>query len=69
MVNQEPVRRAFFSAVNTLHSSSDHRRVLMALLSRPDLDGETLREVSRSASGINSNEDQAAILKGLAERR
>ena len=61
------VRGAFFSAVDTIHSDGDHRQVLMAVLNRKDLTPDTLRDVSRSALLLNSAQDQATILRGIAE--
>jgi hypothetical protein len=65
----EPVRHAFFSAANTINSSGEHRRVLMAVLERNKLEAETLRDISRSATQISSDGDQAAVLKAISARR
>lgn len=65
-VEQEPIRRAYFAAVNGLTSSADHRRVLTELLQRPGLQPETLVEVGRSAARISSEGDAGAVLRELA---
>jgi len=65
----EPVSSAFFAAWKTVHSTQAQRQVLLAVVSRNDLDAATLNRVTQAAAQMQSQEDQLAVLKAIAVRR
>ena len=65
----EPLRRAFFAALNTIHSAGDQRQVLMAVLARDTLGAGTMSDVIQATAGMASHDDQAAVLGAIAARR
>jgi hypothetical protein len=59
-------RRAWFSAVETIRSDGEHRRVLEAALRGDGRDREMLLTIIRSATGIESDGEKASILTQVA---
>ena len=60
------VRRAWFSAVDTISSDGEHRRALEAALRGYGRDRETLTTIIRSATRISSDGEKARILSLVA---
>jgi bla regulator protein blaR1 len=60
------VRRAWFGAVETIHSDGEHRRALLALLQDNGRDRDTLVAIIRSAGRISSDGEKATILARVA---
>ena len=60
-VDQAAVRDPYFAALNSIHSSGDRQRVLLALLSRPTLTPETVAAVTRSAAQLPDEGDRRRI--------
>jgi hypothetical protein len=59
---------AYFEAVGTLSSSGERRRVVSALMKRPDLSDENLLRVLRAVGGINSSGEKAGFLLEFSSR-
>ncbi len=59
---------ATFRAAATLGTDYERRRVLSAVVARPDLDTEVVSQVLESARGIGSDHEMAQLLLELAER-
>ena len=62
----DTLRHAFFGAINTMASSTERRRVLLALVGRGDRDEQTLIEVVRSAGNMASDHDKGGVLRTVA---
>ncbi len=62
----DTLRHAFFGAINTMASSTERRRVLLALVGRGDRDEQTLIEVVRSAGKMASDHDKGGVLRTVA---
>jgi beta-lactamase regulating signal transducer with metallopeptidase domain len=62
----DTLRHAFFGAINTMASSTERRRVLLALVGRGDRDEQTLIEVVRSAAKMASDHDKGGVLRTVA---
>jgi len=62
----DTLRHAFFGAINTMASSSERRRVLLALVGRGSRDEQTLIEVVHSAARMASDNDKAMVLRTIA---
>jgi beta-lactamase regulating signal transducer with metallopeptidase domain len=62
----DTLRHAFFGAINTMASSAERRRVLLALIGTGSRDKQTMIEVVRSAAKIASDHDKATILRTVA---
>jgi len=62
----DTLRHAFFAAINTMASSTERRRVLLALIGRGDRDEQTLIEVVRSAGKMASDHDKGGVLRTVA---
>lgn len=60
-VDQAAVRDPYFAALNSIHSSGDRQRVLLALLSRPTLTPETVAAVTRSAAQLPDEGDRRRV--------
>jgi hypothetical protein len=63
-----PLPPSFFSAIKTVGSDFEHRKVLAATLERPGLDQASLASVLRSAQNIGSDYELAEILLRLVRR-
>lgn len=59
---------ATFRAAATLGTDYERRRVLSAVVARPDLDTEVVSQVLESARGIGSDHEMAQLLLEVAER-
>ena len=62
----DTLRHAFFATTNTIASSSERRRVLLALVGTGSRDEQTMIEVARSAARIASDHDKGAVLRTVA---
>jgi hypothetical protein len=62
----DTLRHAFFSTTNTIASSTERRRVLLALVGTGQRDKQTMIEVVRSAAMIASDHDKASVLRTVA---
>jgi beta-lactamase regulating signal transducer with metallopeptidase domain len=62
----DTLRHAFFATTNTMASSSERRRVLLALIGTGSRDKQTLIEVVRSAATIASDHDKGTVLRTVA---
>jgi len=62
----DTLRHAFFATTNTMASSSERRRVLLALIGTGSRDKQTLIEVVRSAARIASDHDKGTVLRTVA---
>jgi beta-lactamase regulating signal transducer with metallopeptidase domain len=62
----DTLRHAYFAAINTIASSEERRRVLLALVGRGSLDEQTLIEVVRSAGRMASDASKAQVLRTVA---
>ena len=69
LTGDEVCRRAYFGALNSIHSSGEQRKVLLALLARAEVPLGVRDEVAKAAAGIRSNEDRDAVLRALAEKQ
>jgi beta-lactamase regulating signal transducer with metallopeptidase domain len=58
-------RADLFAVVNSIHSDNDRSAVLRDLLSRPDLEVETYRNIAISSIGMSSDNDKATVLVSL----
>ena len=65
----EALRAAFFSAVATLSSDAEARKVLVAALPYGHADEAVTVAIIRSVGNIRSADDQAAVLIAMAEQR
>ncbi|HET7459172.1 MAG TPA: M56 family metallopeptidase, partial [Gemmatimonadaceae bacterium] len=64
----DSLRTAFFSAANSIASDTDHGRVLMALLQRPQpLDRASVIALLRSARDIASDSQKGAVLAAVVD--
>jgi beta-lactamase regulating signal transducer with metallopeptidase domain len=62
----DTLRHAFFATVNTMASSSERRRTMLALLGRGSRDEQTVIEIVRSAAQMSSDDDKATVLRTVA---
>jgi beta-lactamase regulating signal transducer with metallopeptidase domain len=62
----DTLRHAFFAAINTIASSTERRRVLLALVGTGQRDKQTMIEIVRSAASIASDHDKAVVLRTVA---
>lgn len=67
-LEREPVRKAFLTAADSIHSPEDKRRVLTALLNHKQLAPETIAGIGRLAERMPDNDDRAAVLRELKLR-
>jgi hypothetical protein len=59
--------KAFFEAVLSIHSPSEQRKVLIALLEKTS-EGFTAAEIAQCAARMTNDQDKAAVLNAVAER-
>jgi hypothetical protein len=64
-LSADGVRTSYFSAVNSIHSDNDRRRLLMRLLETQGHDPETARLIGLSAKSMNSDNDKADVLLAI----
>src|SRR5581483_5836805 len=62
----DTLRHAFFATTNTIASSTERKRVLLALVGTGQRDKQTMIEVVHSAAQIASDHDKAAVLRTVA---
>jgi beta-lactamase regulating signal transducer with metallopeptidase domain len=62
----DTLRHAYFAAVNTIASTEERKRVLLALIGRGSRDERTLIEVVRSAGSMASDASKAQVLRTVA---
>ncbi len=58
-------RNGYFSAVNSINSDNDRRRVLMHMLEIDGHDADTARLIGQSAKTMNSDNDKADVLLAI----
>ncbi len=68
-IDEAPVRDPYFTALNSIHSSGDRQRVLLALLSRPVLTPQTVEAITRAALQIPDDGDRQRVHTAIAARR
>jgi len=61
-LSDERLRSAYFDIVSTIGSDFEHHRVLSSLARKGGLNEQTLREVLKSASAIQSDFEKASFL-------
>jgi beta-lactamase regulating signal transducer with metallopeptidase domain len=61
----DQTRTSYFSAVNSIHSDNDRRRVLIHLLESDGHDPETARLIGFSARSMSSDNDKADVLLAI----
>ncbi len=66
VIYQPSARKAYFDAVNSLPSSSDHAKVLRHLLEENRLDDASMVSLLQSVSRISSSSDKARVLMQAA---
>lgn len=64
-----PLPSAFFHRLETLDTDFEQRKVLAAVLERPQLDQDTLGSVLRSAAQINSDFERAELLLRVVQNQ
>ena len=67
-VNEAAVRRAYFRSADSIPSSGDHARTLVALVERGAPDTEALIALLESARGIASSDDKTRVLVAASDR-
>jgi hypothetical protein len=64
--DEEPIRKAFFDAANSISSDGDHQQVLVTLVHGQGIGAAALGAIANSAQRISSDGDKARVLVELA---